>query len=190
MEVRSRLLRVNTSTHDGCQNFAASNTSHDGQYVVSTAMLRDRPVRERETMSPTRGGRKGWERKLGAVLRVVVCRILKWTVGHSGSQTQACGHINQNKIGRSIIRHRRSLQIMLNQLGSRCSSMLLWRRQRRATTTPHHPKLQEVCKPALLWARYWSTHPRPEHQQNCRRHQCSCKDKGITKRSSTRHMAG
>ena len=65
-------------------------------------------------------------------------------------------------------------------------------RRCRATTPPPptNPKLREVCQPALLWARYWSTHPGPEHQQKSCRYQRSCKDKGITKPSSTRHRAG
>jgi len=78
-------------------------------------------------------------------------------LGTLGSQTQACGHINQNKLGRSSIRHRRSPQIMFNQLGLKCSSMLLWQRQRTPPPPPTNQKLQEVCKPALLWAKYWRT---------------------------------
>ncbi len=77
------------------------------------------------------------------VLRVVVCRRSKWTVGLSGSQTQACGHISQNKLDRSIIRHRRSPRIMFNQLGSKCSSMLLW--HSAAAAAHHHHPSQEVC---------------------------------------------
>jgi len=72
----------------------------------------------------------------GTVLRVVVCRRLKWTVGLSGSQTQACGpSIKQNRHQSSAIDVH---QIMFHQLGSECSSMLLWRGN--AAPPHHHPR--------------------------------------------------
>ncbi len=82
------------------------------------------------------------------MLRVVVCRRLKWTVGLSGSQTQACGpSIKQNRHQSSAIDVHK---IMFNQLGSRCSSMLLWRGN--AAPPQHHPP------PIQSYRRYANRH--------------------------------